>query len=99
MIENKRFTIEEDKIKDNQSPYCYIEYYKGLIPIVDLLNELAEENQLLKEKEKDMLDYLKQEYNYAYKQRMKHLDDAVLTSCYEMIEYHIRSMIEHLEGL
>ena len=48
MIENKRFTIDKDKIKDNQSPYCYIEYYKGLVPIVDLLNELAEENMMLK---------------------------------------------------
>ena len=48
----KRFTIDEDKIKDNQSPYCYIEYYKGLVPIVDLLNELnrladGNEEQLL----------------------------------------------------
>ena len=48
MTKNKRFTLDEDRIKDNQSPCCYIEYYKGLIPIVDLLNELAEENQLLK---------------------------------------------------
>ena len=48
MTENKRFTLDEDRIQDNQSPCCYIEYYKGLIPIVDLLNELAEENQQLK---------------------------------------------------
>lgn len=48
MTENKRFTLDEDRIKDNQSPCCYIEYYKGLIPIVDLLNELAEENMMLK---------------------------------------------------
>ena len=52
LAKNKRFTIDEDKIKDNQSPYCYIEYYKGLVPIVDLLNELnrladGNEEQLL----------------------------------------------------
>ena len=47
MTENKRFTLDEDRIQDNQSPCCYIEYYKGLIPIVDLLNELAEEKKEL----------------------------------------------------
>ena len=61
--------------------------------------ELREKNQFLNEKEKDMLSYLKKEYDYVYNQRMKHLDDAVLVTCYELIEYHIRSMIEHLEGL
>lgn len=69
---------------------------KELLEKNQLLNE---KNQLLNEKEKDMVNYLKKEYEYIYDQRMKHLDDAVLVICYEMIEYHIRSMIEHLEGL
>ena len=71
----------------------------GIIDVVEKLNELAEENQFLKEKEKDMLDYLKKEYDYVYKQKIKHFDDAILVNCYELIEYHIRSMIEHLERL
>jgi hypothetical protein len=62
MTENKRFTIDEDKIKDNQSPYCYIEYYKGLVPIVDLLNELHEENQKLKRQIEDILGMPYEEY-------------------------------------
>ena len=67
--------------------------------VIDTLNKLNDENRFLKEKEKDMLDYLKKEYDYVYKQRMKHLDNAILVRCYELIRYHIRSMIEHLERL
>ena len=58
MTENKRFTLNEDRIKDNQSPCCYIEYYKGLIPIVDLLNELAEENNELKKENEQLKDLI-----------------------------------------
>lgn len=66
---------------------------------VGIMNELNEENQFLKEKEEDMLDYLEKEYDYVYKQKIKHFDDAILVNCYELIEYHIKSMIEHLERL
>ena len=52
--ENKRFTIDDERIKDNRSPNCYIEYYKGLVPIVDLLNKLHEEKEQL-EKENAIL--------------------------------------------
>ena len=87
-------------IKNNETG---IEWYHdsraSLLEIVDKLNELAEENHFLKEKEKDMLDYLKQEYDFIYNQKKKHFDDAILVNCYELIEYHIRSMIEHLERL
>lgn len=98
MTENKRFRISQGYT----DRFCHDWQNNQLLNFretVELLNELVEENHFLKEKEKDMLNYLKQEYDYVYKQRMKHLDDAVLTRCYEMIEYHIRSMIEHLEGL
>ncbi len=100
---NERVTVDFDK----QSYYLDGEYWESwdnygeemADKINQLLNELYEENQFLKEKEKDMLDYLKNEYDYVYKQKIKHLDDAVLVTCYEMIEYHIRSMIEHLERI
>lgn len=48
--ENKRFTIDDERIKDNRSPNCYIEYYKGLVPIVDLLNNLQEERDYFERK-------------------------------------------------
>lgn len=87
------------------SSYCD-EYKNKIISLEDEVEGLIEENkglheknQLLNEKEKDMLNYLKNEYDYVYNQRMKHLDDTVLVNCYEMIEYYIKSMIEHLEGL
>ena len=67
--------------------------------IINLLNELAEENLSLKEKEKDMLNYLKREYDYVYNQKRKHFDDVILVTSYELINYHIKSMIEHLERL
>lgn len=108
----KRFTMEYGKYIDNVDNVEYDEKWESW-KICDLLNKfydenkelyeknqlLNEKNQLLNEKEKDMVNYLKKEYEYTYNQRMKHLDDAVLVTCYEMIEYHIRSMIEHLEGL
>jgi len=100
---NERVTVDFD----SQSYYLDGEYWESwdnygeemADKINELLNEVQEENQFLKEKEKDMLDYLKQEYDYVYKQKIKHLDDAILANCYEMIEYHIKSMIEHLERL
>ena len=98
----KQFTIDvetenyENAYFEEDKFLCYEDDYDA---ILKRLNELAEEKLLLKEKEKDMLNYLKKEYDYVYNQRMKHLDDAVLVTCYELIEYHIKSMIEHLEGL
>ena len=96
----KRFEIkigefEEENIIDHQNKRIICE----ISDMCKKMNELNEENQFLKEKEKDMLDYLKQEYDYVYKQRVKHPDDAILVKGYELIEYHIRSMIEHLERL
>lgn len=96
MTENKRFRIDDDGIVTDMVD---LSMYIDNEDCCEKLNELAEENQFLKEKEKDMLDYLKQEYDYVYKQKIKHLDDAILARSYELIEYHIRSMIEHLERL
>lgn len=96
----KRFTFggtdEEPLVKDNITGK---EYPTEENSLMELLNELHEKNHFLKEKEKDMLDYLKKEYDYVYNQKRKHFDDAILVRCYELIEYHIKSMIEHLEGL
>lgn len=109
-MNQKRFTVHinwfnynktegEIELFDNGQPLLISECIEDVQMIKDLLNELIEENQFLKEKEKDMLDYLKKEYDYVYKQKIKHLDDAILVTSYELIEYHIRSMIEHLERL
>lgn len=103
----KRFYLNEGEVgilkildlKEDSEAIYHTASKSDMKMIVELLNELAEENQFLKEKEKDMLDYLKKEYDYVYKQKIKHFDDAILVNCYELIEYHIRSMIEHLERL
>jgi len=100
---NERVTVDFD----SQSYYLDGKYWESwdnygeemADKINELLDEVQEENQFLKEKEKDMLDYLKKEYDYVYKQKRKHFDDAVLVTGYEIIEYHIRSMIEYLERL
>lgn len=108
MTENKRFWSEDysvgyyTEIVDNDKELTDVPNPKKNLTIeevVDLLNELHEENHFLKEKEKDMLNYLKKEYGYVYNQKRKHFDDAIHVRCYELIEYHIKSMIEHLEGL
>lgn len=102
MTANKRFTINvetenyENAYFEDDKFLCYEDDYDA---ILNRLNELAEENLSLKEKEKDMLNYLKKEYDYVYNQKRKHFDDVILVTSYELIEYHIRSMIEHLEGL
>ena len=99
----KRFKYTFEGIEDtleSDEEYKYTLCNKdGFQDLCEMLNKLHEENLLLKEKEKYILSYLKKEYDYVYNQRMKHLDDAVLVTCYELIEYHIRSMIEHLKGL
>jgi len=105
MTENKRFYMDKSgDLYDRENKTVMIDFgysYDGVgcKRIIDLLNELHEENQFLKEKEKDMLDYLKKEYDFIYNQKRKHFDDAILVTSYELIEYHIRSMIEHLERL
>lgn len=93
--EIKRKEFEEENIVDNRNKVIIRE----MSDMCKKMYELHEENQFLKEKERDMLDYLKKEYDYTYKQRMKHLEDIILVRSYELIEYHIRSMIEHLERL
>ena len=93
--EIKMGEFEEEHIADNRNKILIRE----MSDMCKKMYELHEENQFLKEKEREMLDYLKKEYDYTYKQRMKHLDNAILVRSYELIEYHIRSMIEHLERL
>lgn len=92
----KRFILDDDGIIVD---VVDLSIYMDNEDCCEKLNELSEENHFLKEKEKDMLDYLRKEYDYIYKQKMEHFDDTILVNCYELIEYHIRSMIEHLERL
>lgn len=68
MNSDKRFTLEGNRIKDNQSPSCYIEYYNGLISIVHLLNKMNKENQELKKENEQLIQFknLAIDYNIPF---------------------------------
>lgn len=54
---NNRFTLYKDMIKDNQEPVSYIDVKNGIIPTLNLLNRLNNENIKLKEDERKLFEY------------------------------------------
>ena len=74
---------------------------------VDLLNELHEENQELKKKNKklsiDFIDFkmklieqLQIHYDYASEQRQKNLDDPFVAQAYDIIRCDVRNLAEEM---
>lgn len=95
----KRFTLENGNLSNvrcNILDYGYGYTNKGLC---DLLNELHEENQYLKQSNKDARCILKREFDFATEQRQKHLDDAVLTNAYDIIRFDMRKALDKLGWL
>ena len=75
--------------------------------VVDLLNELHDENQELKKKNKqlsiDFIDFkmklieqLQIHYDYSSEQRQKNLDDPFVAQAYDIIRCDVRNLAEEM---
>ena len=105
MTENNRFWIlntltEYSGIKDKDKLLTFNE-------VVDLLNELNDENQVLKKKNKqlsmDFMDFkmklieqLQIHYDYASEQRQKNICNPFIAKSYEIICCDVRELAEEM---
>lgn len=75
--------------------------------LVDIINELNDENQELKKKNKqlsiDFMDFkmklieqLQIHYDYASEQRQKNLYDPLAAKAYDIIRYDVRKLAEEM---
>ncbi|WP_405296385.1 hypothetical protein [Methanobrevibacter sp.] len=89
----KRFTMNEDGyIWDNKKPISQE-------TVLDKLNGLHEENQYLKQSNKDARCILKREFDFANEQRQKYLDDPVVANAYDIIRFDMRKALDKLGWL
>ena len=97
----ERFTFEIKTIGNK----AYTQWYDNGKPInsaeyiVDLLNELSEENEQLKQSNEDAIHILKREFDFATEQRQKHLDDPVVVNAYDIIRFDMRKALDKLGWL
>lgn len=103
----KRFVYYEHKGADYilDTPNVHLDFIEMLgdaltsEEIVDLLNELHEENQWLKQSNEDARHILKREFDFATEQRQKHLDDPVVANAYDIIRFDMRKALDNLGWL
>lgn len=60
------------------------------------IKELKKENEDLKQSNKDAIQILKKEFDFANEQRQKHLDDPVVVNAYDIIRYDMRRALDKL---
>ena len=104
MTENKRFLIDDAGELIDLNNHKVIDYGDECCK---LLNELHEENQELKKKNKqlsiDFMDFkmklieqLRIHYDYVSEQRQKNLDDPLLAKAYDIIRYDVVDLAEEM---
>ena len=102
MTENKRFLIDDAGELIDLNNRNFIDYGDECCK---LLNELNDENQELKKKNKqlsiDFMDFkmklieqLQIHYDYASEQRQKNLCDPFVAQAYDIIRYDVRKLAE-----
>lgn len=109
MTENKRYSFNWERGHPNfWDNHCDLaDCYLTCEDVVDRLNELHEENQELKKKNKqlsiDFMDFkmklieqLQIHYDYASEQRQKNLDDSFVAQAYDIIRYDVRNLAEEM---
>ena len=77
---------------------CYIDTGDDVI-VEGKLNQLLEENEQLKQSNKDARHILKREFDFATEQRQKHLDDPVVVNAYDIIRFDMRKALDKLGWL
>ena len=104
MTENKRFLIGDAGELIDFDNHKFIDYGDECCK---LLNELNDENQELKKKNKqlsiDFMDFkmklieqLQIHYDYASEQRQKNLDDPFVAQAYDIIRCDVRELAEKM---
>ena len=109
MTENKRYSFNWKSGHPNfWDNHCDLaDCYLTCGDVVNILNELNDENQELKKKNKqlsiDFMDFkmklieqLQIHYDYAIEQRQKNLDDPLVAKAYDIIRYDVRNLAEEM---
>ena len=109
MTENKRYSFNWERGHPNfWDNHCDLaDCYLTCADVVDRLNELYDENQELKKKNKqlciDFIDFkmkltgqLQIHYDYASEQRQKNLDNPFVAQAYDIIRCDVRELAEEM---
>ena len=109
MIKNKRYSFNWERGHPNfWDNHCDLEdCYLTCADVVDRLNELYDENQELKKKNKqliiDFMDFKMKlieqfqiHYDYASEQRQKNLNDPFVAQAYDIIRCDVRELAEEM---
>ena len=109
MTENKRYSFNWERGHPNfWDNHCDLaDCYLTCADVVDRLNELYDENQELKKKNKqlsiDFMDFKMKlieqfqiHYDYASEQRQKNLDDHFVAQAYDIIRWDVRNLAEEM---
>lgn len=98
IMTKKRFTLKQGFNDELDYGVFLLDNGKKLTTndVVELLNALNDENEQLKQSNKDAIQLIKNEFDFAYGQRQKHLDDPVVCNAYDIIRYTMKKALEKL---
>lgn len=88
-------TTKRFKLDDFDSD---VEMWELLNIQAEVISDLEDENEQLKQSNENARQILKKEFDFATEQRQKHLDDPVVAKAYDIIRYDMRRALDKLGG-